>query len=318
MRLLAPKFWQDKNILSFAMLPLALIYFIVISIKNLLKLPYKSKLPVVCIGNVTAGGGGKTPIAIWLAKYLTSKQVRVCFLSRGYGGNYSNSLKLDPAIHDSKFAGDEALLLAKYAPVYLCKNRAEGAKLAEKDHMKMIIMDDGMQNNSIIKDITLMAIDGETGFGNGLLLPAGPLREPASAAIKKSNMAIIIGQDKQNLANIIPSVAAKIVANNNQLEGKKILAFAGIARPQKFYHTLEELGAKIIFSQDFPDHYFYSNHDLDNLCHLAEQNEAMLITTEKDYIKIPASYKDKISYLPIAIEIENKQKITDIIDQLLK
>jgi tetraacyldisaccharide 4'-kinase len=257
------------------------------------------------VGNITSGGAGKTPVAVALAKILLESGLKVAFVSRGYGGGYQKVLQVDPSLHDAKMVGDEPLILSKVAPTFVAKNKAEAISLAVANQAEIVIMDDGLQNNSVYKDCSILVIDGAYGLGNSYLLPAGPLRESLSSALKRANFVIIIGEDQTDVtAQIkgqVPVFTAKVQPIFTPLAQKKYYAFAGIAHPQKFFATLSNLNLSLAGTKDFPDHYYYSEFDLENLVKSARALGATLITTEKDATRISPKYLKEMVILPIEL-----------------
>jgi tetraacyldisaccharide 4'-kinase len=322
MRFKAPKFWHEITLVAIMLLPLSLIYYVVFLLKKITAKPYKSKIPVICIGNVNVGGVGKTQVALLINNILQQKNIKCCFITRGYGGNYKEAVRVDLQTHDAKHVGDEAIMLAKYANVYVGHSRACAAKLAEKDQMQVIIMDDGLQNFSITKDFNILVVDGNIGFGNGLLLPAGMLRQSINSVLNDINLAIIIGNDSSNNKKLLKgcnilnaSIQTQQIIN---IKDRRLIAFAAIAYPQKFYQTITELGAHLIETHDFADHYLYNINDLDKLQIIAKQHQAELITTEKDYVKIPKDYQEKIICLKVQLQMEDYSALEEIIFSAIK
>lgn len=223
-------------------------------------------------------------------------------------------------MHTSSDVGDEPLLLAKTAPTWIAQDRVEGAKAAIAQGAEIIIMDDGFQNPSLHKDISLLVVDGSYGFGNGKLLPAGPLRERLDNAFSRSNAVILIGNDTHNIAASLPDdlplVNASITPHHSAASWKdtSVIAFAGIGNPQKFFDTLQSIGAKIHVTYDFPDHYPYKKANLETLLEDAKRYNARLITTEKDWVRLPKAYQDKIFHLPITLQ----WKDFTVLENLLK
>jgi len=270
--------------------------------------PYKSGVPVICIGNVSAGGTGKTPSAIALMELLQGRAGhKGVFLSRGYGGDNSG-----PALagqSDVK-SGDEPQILAQTAPCVVAADRAAGAKLAEEHGADFILMDDGLQNYQLYQDIRLAVIDGEAGFGNRALIPAGPLRQPLTYGLESVDGFILIGEDRYNLRRILPphkpvfEASIKPVPPADLDRERPYFAFAGLGRPQKFYRTLQkDLGLNVVATQDFPDHYRYSEDDVKALQIRAGQYASELITTQKDYVRL-AELSDKLAVPIRVIEVK--------------
>lgn len=274
------------------------------------KTPFTSSVPVICVGNAVAGGSGKTPTAIAIQQILSAKKPNAFFLTRGYKGAIKQTTLVDFAHHSAEQVGDEAMLLARHASTIKSINRPKGLQLAEMQNADLVIMDDGLQNNSVSKTITFCVIDGETGLGNGKTIPSGPLREELDAIIAKTDAFILIGEDKSGinakLKAIKPVFGAKVEAEAPQ-NAQKVVAFAGLGRPEKFKATLEKLGYDIVGWHEFSDHHPYSDHDLYLLRHEAERKNAALITTEKDIARIsdPETLK-MLDALPIQVKFEDE------------
>ena len=297
--MIAPKFWNNKGIISTILLPFSWVYGTIVQIR-LKKSGYKSKAKVICIGNVTAGGVGKTPVCMALAEKYIKEGKKVCFVTRGYMGKLKNIVvNLDK--HSAIETGDEARLLANIATTIISPDRASGAKVAEELGMDVIIMDDGFQNPSLCKDECVIVFDGKVGIGNGRVLPAGPLRETLKNGEKRASFAIIMGKDETGLAEkiSIPCYFGKVVPEHLDIEGAKVLAFAGIGRPSKFYDTLLELGYDVVETKDFADHYSYTKADIDELIEKAKAKGLLLVTTEKDFVKLDEEMKKDIHCLKI-------------------
>lgn len=320
MKLIKPDFWVNDNILSIALTPLSFIYKLLFKIKYSTQIPYKSKIPVICVGNVTIGGTGKTPLCIHIAETLLKKGYHPAFLSRGFGGKSTEPLLVDNQKHFYTDVGDEPLILSKIAPAYISRKRSDGIKLIEKSNCDIVIMDDGLQNNSIYKNISLLVVDGLYGFGNKKLLPSGPMREELNDALNKTDAVIIIGKDNHNISSIItkPIFHAKIISANNNIKENKYLAFAGIGNPQKFYNSLKEANINVIKTLDYPDHFCYSPKDIGNLLKTANSLNAKLITTEKDFLKIPSHLSNNIDVFKISIEFDKQLDFINFIEQKLK
>lgn len=310
-----PKFWKNKNIISFLLYPLSILYYIFYKIRYLLNPnPYKSKIPIICIGNIIAGGSGKTPTAIEIFKTFEENNKKCCFLTKGYGGKFKGIIKVNKN-SNNKIVGDESLILCEYGDVFISKNRVNGLKYINNNFdYDYIIMDDGLQNPTFVKDKIILVINGEFGFGNNFIIPAGPLREKFKNVIKKINLVIINGQDKHNVANLcekynILYTNSKIKAIiKNEYLNNEYIAFCGLGLPEKFKNTLTENKIKIIDFVAFSDHHQYLDEDIEKL---KTKYNNKLITTKKDWVKLSNKYKNNIDYLDIYLEI-NKEIIKKI------
>lgn len=260
---------------------------------------YRSRLPVICIGNFTSGGGGKTPAAIAIAALLKTMGKAPAFLTRGYGGNIKGAVQV--AGHEAKEVGDEALLLAAAAPAFVSPDRAAGAKAIERTNADVIVMDDGFQNPGLAKDLSLVVADAASGLGNGRVIPSGPLRAPLDAQLPRADALLVIGDGKKCDRLIErfetsgkPVLRAKVVPNCDPrwLSVLPAIGFAGIARPSKFFSTLKANGARLIASHAFGDHHRFTEKEAKRLLAEAEDKKAMLVTTEKDWARLPDETED--------------------------
>ncbi len=318
-----PKFWTRKNLLSFLLLPFSAVYFFVFLLVGFFRKSHKISKPVICVGNLIAGGSGKTPTAIALGEILKEMSVNFAYLSRGYMGDSAKFLMLKKADYNkADQVGDEPLLLLETAATFVAKDRLFGAR--EIDNMnkfQAIISDDGMQNNSLHRDYTIMVVDGKIGFGNGFLIPAGPMREPLCSGLKKADLVVVIGEvEKKLLQKLSAKKVVKAYIATKNLEnfyGKKLIAFCGLAYPQKFFDFLKENGLQVIETVGFPDHYFYNDDDLKKLFELAQKENATLVTTKKDWIKFSYFYQEKIDFLDISLKFEDKELVKSELRKIL-
>ncbi|MBQ8465956.1 MAG: tetraacyldisaccharide 4'-kinase [Alphaproteobacteria bacterium] len=309
-----PSFWQKNNWISKLLTPLGELYALGTRIRLKTKKTHKVKIPVICIGNLTAGGTGKTPTAISLAVLLQNAGLYPNFLSRGYHGTVQN-VQVNCTTHTPQQVGDEPLLLARIAPTFINADRYQGALMAQHNQAECILMDDGFQNPSLYKDLSFIVIDGTIGFGNGKCIPAGPLREHITDGLKRAQAALIIGDDNFNLSTSlnIPCFKGKIIPELPDLQNNRVVAFAGIGRPQKFYTSLNELGIEIVKTFDFPDHHYYSEDELNTVLTEAELLNAEAITTTKDFVKIPPALQSRFKVLEIRMQWEDSEKLKNFI-----
>jgi tetraacyldisaccharide 4'-kinase len=302
-----PEFWSRSDVLSWAaalaLSPLGRLYGASVNWKAQHARPRRAKATVVCIGNLTAGGSGKTPVAIALAQAIADKGLRPVFLSRGYGGRVHGPLLVDPARHSAADVGDEALLLARTAPVVVARDRAKGAAEADALGADVIVMDDGHQNFQLAKDVSLVVLDAADPFGNGRMLPAGPLREPIAKGLARADAVVVVGEGSPNLASFSGAVfrARLHPTSYENLHGQRIVAFAGIGQPAKFFATLKALGAELVDSVAYADHHAYTDSELTRLRSIAERSAARLMTTEKDLVRMRPAEREGIEGLPVAI-----------------
>ncbi len=310
----APDFWQKDNSIASAVLwPISKIYRTGARLRQTFSRYTQIDVPVICVGNVVVGGAGKTPVCLEIARVLQTKNVKVHFCSKGYGGSKTQQPLEVKASHTASEVGDEALLLRKKAPVWVAKNRIEGVKAASVTEPDVIVMDDGMQNPTVVRDYNIAVVDGGYGFGNKKLLPAGPLREPVPTFLDQTNMVIIIGRDEYNIGMLIglrhniPILRAEIALKVPlSLSGKALLPFAGIGRPEKFFQSLEEkirgTSCKVVEKISFPDHHAYSDKEIAKLQRHASRFDAQLVTTEKDYVRLSDDQKTGIVPIPMILD----------------
>ena len=320
----APDFWWEKpGFLARSLAPLAKIYG-GIAASRMVKAGLKAPCPVICVGNFVAGGAGKTPLALKLAEILKAEGHRPVFLSRGHGGALKGPVLVDSVRHGPDDVGDEPLLLVRFAPVVIARDRAAGALLAAK-HGDVIIMDDGMQNPSLFKDLTLAVVDSGQGLGNELCIPAGPLRAPFADQAEKVDFCVSIG-------GLAPETIKKTFAERlfqarlvpdptiaEQLRGERVFAVSGIGRPQKFEASLVELGAKLVGKRAFPDHHPYSRAEFEQILADAARLKAIPVTTEKDFVRMVAcapDRADRIEVLPVRLAISDEGRLKNRLKSL--
>jgi len=321
----APKFWYLKRntFLSSILYPLSLLFGLGTQIRNIVSITHKSSLPIICVGNIVIGGAGKTPVSLKIGKMLIKAGYSPHFVSKGYAGVITNSTLVE-TWHSPKSVGDESLLLAKVAPTWIGLNRNESIKSAVKKGADCIIMDDGFQNPTIHKNFSIIVINASQEFGNRKVIPSGPLRESIKRGFARTNLIIIIGDLTENLKKIIPDhipmISAKFIINNKNriFKGQKITAFAGIAYPEKFFTSLKEQGAKIENKTTYPDHHIYDENDLLSLAEIANKTSSILVTTQKDFIRIPKSYRSLVSTLDGEIFFENEDLIKEILTNIIE
>ncbi len=321
----APKFWYKKNdtIISNTLYPLSLLFRIGTKIRNAISSKRVSQLPVICIGNIVVGGAGKTPVAIKMGLLLKQIGYNPHFVSKGYGGIEKNNI-LVKSWHSPQSVGDESLLLSEIAPTWIGKDRNKSFLLARENGADCIIMDDGFQNPTLQKDFSIIVINGEQGFGNKRVIPSGPLRESVSRGISRANLIIVIGEIasdiKKKISNTVPLIHAsfKISKDNKIYKNQKVTAFAGIAYPDKFYNSLKEQGAILEKKISYPDHHVFDENDMLNLAETANLTKSILVTTKKDFVRIPKSYRSLVSTLDGQIEFEDEALIVEILGNLLE
>ena len=267
-------------------------------------------IPVVCVGNITLGGAGKTPTVIFLASYLKKNNINVHVVSRGYGGKFRNTVFVNQSRHNASDVGDEPLLISRYAKVWVSKTKKTGVFSAYKAGADLVILDDGHQNFSIEKNISILVFDAELSLTSERIFPLGSLREKPSSAITRADFLICIGNPdsrKKFKETFLQHYHSKVVEGefkpkiHDKLKKRKLVAFCGIGRPEKFFSMLKKLDMQVIQELSFPDHHFYSKKELNKILEIADKNDALIVTTEKDYVKLSGNFKKIIK--PINIEL---------------
>lgn len=285
--------------------------------------PFVSGVPVISVGNLTAGGTGKTPLARLLRARLAARLGGpVAVVSRGHGGTQRGPLRVDPARHTAGDVGDEPLMLASDGPVYVGRDRAAAARLAVAEGQRALVLDDGHQNPAVHRHLSLVVVDGATGFGNGRLLPAGPLREPPGRGLARADALILMGEASgdtlEDLAgSTLPRLAVRLAPQPPDVSGR-VVGFCGIGRPEKFEDTLKETGLTTVDFVPFPDHHPYRAADLARLARLAAQAEAKLVTTEKDYARLPAPFRDTVAVVRVDARPAEPEALERLVDLALE
>lgn len=314
-----PDFWHSNSTIAKFLAPLGWIYGTLTQLRIKTHKSPKVTVPVICIGNITVGGSGKTPVSLSIARMLETEMFHPFFVTRGYGGKLQNVM-VNNRKHTAYEVGDEPLLLSKQAPVVVNANRYKGALTAIEEGADLIIMDDGFQNPSLYKDLSFLVFDGNYGIGNGKIIPAGPLRETFENGIKRADALIILGKDKHDLQerSNLPVFWGHTEVIQTTVTKKDVLAFAGIGHPQKFYHSLQSHGLNVVEKMDFPDHHFYSKKELEQLIAKAEKLNADIYTTAKDFVKIPTSMQKYFNVLEIAVVWDEPEKLLSFIKEKIK
>ncbi len=322
----APAFWAAGSASPWPLLlgPLAALYGLGNRLNRAIAAPKGSGIPVISVGNLVAGGAGKTPAALALAARLSRIGQHPHFVSRGYGGKLSASdpVQVEPARHAAADTGDEPLLLARAAPTWIGRDRAAAARAAAAAGASCVIADDAHQTYHLQRALSFLVVDAGYGFGNGRLLPAGPLREPVAEGLGRADAVILIGDPTAGLPDFgkLPVFRARLEANPDdaaRLRGRRVLAFAGIARPEKFFASLREIGAEIVETRPFPDHAAYNEDTIMRLVEAAQAKDAVPVTTEKDLARFPAEARPMVENLRVALRFADEAAVDTFLQERL-
>lgn len=310
-----PGFWfRPPGLLACLLHPLGLGYHALSRLRT--GTPVKTSAPLIVVGNVVAGGAGKTPVVMALTKLLQARGLTVHLIAKGYGGSLGGPLQVTP-LHTAAEVGDEPLLLAALAPTFIARDRGAAHEMAARG-ADVVISDDGLQSPRLQADMALLVLDGVLGFGNGRLIPAGPLREPVEAALARTQAIVQIGGADRPLGSKPLLLADFVASDTGWLRGARVVAFAGIGQPEKFFATLTLAGATLVARHAFGDHHPYSASEVDALLRQAAQEEATLVTTAKDAIRLTAAQRAQVRVVEGSLVWRNPQAVSDLLDGLLK
>lgn len=321
----APAFWErgKGGLLGALLSPLGVLYGCGTGARQVFVKPWQCPVPVICVGNLIAGGAGKTPVVMDLASRLLARGVRPHTISRGYGGSEKGPLQVFADRHTARQVGDEPLLLSALAPAWVAANRRDASRAAMADGAMCVIFDDGFQDPSVIRDLSLVIVDGGYGFGNGHMIPAGPLREPIVKGLDRASAVIVIGEDTagviETVAGRCPVLRASLKpgAEAAALKGQPVFAFAGIARPEKFFDTLRQAGCGVRRTRAFDDHHHFTNAELDALKADADRDGLTRVTTAKDLVRIPPETRNDIAVLTVDLVWEDESAINALLESVV-
>jgi tetraacyldisaccharide 4'-kinase len=321
MRRSPPEFWERPGPLPLLLAPLGWAYAAAGRLRRGLATPWRAPVPVLCVGNLVVGGAGKTPVAMDLARRLIQRGARPHLLSRGYTGSLAGPVQVDPTRHSFREVGDEPLLLARVAPTWIARDRAAGAKAAVAAGATVLVLDDGFQNPSLVQDLKFVVVDGLYGLGNGQVMPAGPLREPAAEGLARADAVVVMGDGDSGFARVPggpPLLRAYLlpVSDAAAFKGLRAVAFSGIGRPRKFFDSLEWLGATVLARHAFADHQPYSAAMLQPILAEAERLGVPVLTTEKDWVRVPAELRDRIRSVPVSVSWDSAREVEALLDRV--
>jgi tetraacyldisaccharide 4'-kinase len=314
-----PAFWRDDGPLPRALHPMGLLYGAVAGWRARAISTRRAPVPVLCIGNLTIGGAGKTPTSIAVALRLRDQGHRPAIVTRGYRGRLTGPVLVDPARHGADDVGDEAIVTSRRIETWLSRDRFAGAVAAHAAGANVVVLDDGLQNPTLAKDASLVVVDGDYGFGNGRILPAGPLRERLEIGLPRARAFVLIGEDRARLSGRLrghaPVLTARIEpsGDSRRWRDRPVIAFAGIFRPEKFWTTLESLGARLIERHAFADHHRFRPAELESLAARATATGAELVTTEKDLVRLPREWRERVACVRVELRFDDLSALDHVL-----
>ena len=322
-----PDAWSRKGAVSTMLLPVSWLYALGTAMRVQRAPRYAPPAPAICVGNLTAGGAGKTPVVLSLARWFLERGRRPFAVSRGYGGRLAGPVRVDPAVHTAREVGDEPLLLAGTLPTVVARDRAAGAHAAVEGGADILLLDDGHQNPAVAKALSLVVVDGGFGFGNGRTIPSGPLRETVGRGLARANAVVIVGADSAGAmhrcrreAGGLPLLDAHFLPTEAALalQSRKVVAFAGIGRPDKFFETVKDIGADLTEAMAYPDHYPFPETEIMFICEVAQERGAIPVCTEKDYMRLPADARLMVTPVPVTLEWRDPDALDRLLEAVLE
>ena len=320
----APEFWRRDGLAPALLTPLAWGFDAAGRARRAVVRPQRAPLPVACVGNLVAGGAGKTPVARSIGARLRRLGCSVHFLTRGYGGRARGPLRVDPARHTARDVGDEALMLATLAPTWVARDRPAGAFAAAAAGAEVVVMDDGFQNPALAKDLSLVVVDADYGFGNERVMPAGPLREDVARGLGRCDAVVLLGTGPGDLAERLAGCGAALLhaaleptPEAQRLAGKPLVVFAGIGRPDKVFAMLAGMGCRLLGRYAFPDHHRYNPDQIMTLVEEASEKGALLVTTEKDFVRLPSEARPMVEVLNVRLVWADSEALDRLLAPLL-
>ena len=318
----APRFWETDGLAPTLLAPLGTLYAAATA-RRVARLGQSVPVPVISVGNLSAGGTGKTPVAMDVLQRLTGRGIAVHAVSRGYGGRMGGPIRVDAACHTPRDVGDEPLLLSAFAPTWVSRDRAAGARAAVEAGAEALVLDDAHQNPALAKDLSIVVVDSETGFGNGRCIPAGPLREPVAAGIARADLVTVLGPPDRSARWTdgslgIPVAEGQIapLPTGMDWKGLRVLAFAGIGRPEKFFATLRSLGADIARAVPLSDHQPIDAPLIRRLTAEARATGAQLVCTEKDAVRLAPAMRSEVLTVPVRVSWADDGPLATALDRI--